>query len=339
MPRMKAVQIHRFGAEEVMQLDEVEIPSPEARQMVIKIAATSINHSDLFIRQNGNIHIGAQDLPLILGRELAGTVVEAGLSVTEFAPGQRVVALPAVQTRATGLPGSKEYTGCYAEYSLARPQDTRPLPDGIDWVTGAATPWAALTAWYVLAAAQVKAGDRVFIQAGGSGIGTFAVQFARILGAQVFATAGSDEKCARVGELGADAAINYRHKDFASEVLRLTEDRGVDAVVETVGGEALAKSLRVLAPGGRLIALGSLSGGSRDLPTALPEGRKASRFSITAFLMEETRAIAQLDKIFAWVQSGQVRVVVDRAFPLAEVAAAHRYIANRQNFGKVVLTL
>jgi len=141
------------------------------------------------------------------------------------------------------------------------------------------------------------------------------------------------------GELGADAAINYQHKDFASEVLRLTEGRGVDAVVETVGGEALAKSLRVLAPGGRLIALGSLSGGSRDLPTALPEGRKASRFSITAFLMEETRAIAQLDKIFAWVQSGQVRVVVDRAFPLAEVAAAHRYIANRQNFGKVVLTL
>ena len=197
MPPMKAVQIHRFGAEEVMQLDEVEIPSPEARQMVIKIAATSINHSDLFIRQNGNIHIGAQDLPLILGRELAGTVVEACPNVTEFAPGQRVVALPAVQTRATGLPGSKEYTGCYAEYSLARPQDTRPLPDEIDWVTGAATPWAALTAWYVLAAAQVKAGDRVFIQAGGSGIGTFAVQFARILGAQVFATAGSDEKCAR----------------------------------------------------------------------------------------------------------------------------------------------
>jgi NADPH2:quinone reductase len=134
------------------------------------------------------------------------------------------------------------------------------------------------------------------------------------------------------GELGADAAINYQHKDFASEVLRLTEGRGVDAVVETVGGEALAKSLRVLAPGGRLIALGSLSGGSRDLPTALPEGRKASRFSITAFLMEETRAIAQLDKIFAWVQSGQVRVVVDRAFPVAEVAAAHRYIANRQKF-------
>jgi NADPH2:quinone reductase len=339
MPRMKAVQIHRFGAEDVMQLDEVEIPSPEPRQMVIKIAATSINHSDLFIRQNGNIHIGPQDLPLILGRELAGTVVEIGPDVTEFAPGQRVAALPAVQTRATGLPGSKEYTGCYAEYSLARPQDTRPLPDGIDWVTGAATPWAALTAWYVLAAAQVKGGDRVFVQAGASGVGTFAVQFAKILGARVFATAGSEEKCSRVGALGAEAVINYRQKDFASELMRLTGGRGVDAVLETVAGEALQKSLRILAPGGRLIALGSLSGGARDLPATLPEGRKATRFSITAFLMEETRAIAQLDKIFGWVQSGQVRVLVDRVFQLAEVAAAHRYIAERQNFGKVVLTL
>jgi NADPH2:quinone reductase len=339
MPWMKAVQIHRFGAEDVMQLDEVEIPSPELRQMVIKIAATSINHSDLFIRQNGNIHIGPQDLPLILGRELAGTVVETGPNVTEFAPGQRVVALPAVQTRATGLPGSKEYTGCYAEYSLARPQDARALPDGIDWVTGAATPWAALTAWYVLAAAQVKAGDSVFIQAGASGVGIFAVQFAKILGARVFTTAGSDEKCERVRELGADAAINYRQKDFASELMRLTESRGVNAVVETVGGEALEKSLRVLAPVGRLVALGSLSGGSRSLPTTLPEGRTASRFSITAFLMEETRAIAQLDQIFMWIQTGRVRAVVDRVFPLADVAAAHRYIANRQNFGKIVLTV
>jgi NADPH2:quinone reductase len=339
MPRMKAVQIHRFGAEDVMQLDEVEIPAPESRQMVIKIAATSINHSDLFIRQNGNIHIGPQDLPLILGRELAGTVVEAGPNVAEFAPGDRVVALPAVQTRATGLPGSKEYTGCYAEYSLARPQDTRALPDGIDWVTGAATPWAALTAWYVLAAAQVKAGDRVFVQAGASGVGMFAVQFAKILGARVFATAGSDEKCARVAEIGADATINYREKDFAGELMRLTEGRGVDAAVETIGGEALAKSLRILAPGGRLIALGSLSGGSRALPATLAEGRKASRFSITAFLMEETRAIAQLDQIFAWIRSGQVRVLVDRVFPLADVAAAHRYIASRQNVGKVVLTV
>ena len=339
MPQMKAVQIHRFGGEEVMQMDMVEIPEPGPREMLIKIAASSVNHSDLFIRQNGNIHIGEGDLPLILGRELAGTVVEIGSGVGEYAPGQRVVALPAVQTRAAGLPGGKEYTGCYAEYALARPQDARLLPDGIPMATGAATPWVALTAWYVLAAASLKEGERVFIQAGGSGVGNFAIQFAKLLGARVLTTAGSAEKCARLVELGADAAIDYREKDFAAEVLRLTEGHGVDAVVETIGGEALEKSLHLLAPGGRLIALGSLSGGTRELPKALPQGQKAARFSITAFLMEETRAIAQLDQIFAWLQSGRIKAIVDRVFPLAEAAAAHRYIAERRNFGKVVLTL
>lgn len=338
MQTMKAMQIHRFGAEEVMQLDDVAVPSPGPREMLIKVAATSINHSDLFIRQNGNIHIGLGDLPLILGRELAGTVAEVGSGVTEYAPGQRVVALPAVQTRAAGLPGGKEYTGCYAEYALARPQDTRALPDGIDMVTGAATSWASLTAWYVLAAGRLKEGECVLIQAGGSGIGVMAIQFAKILGARVFTTA-SAEKCPRVVELGADTAIDYRHKDFEAEILRLTEGRGVDVVVETVGGESLDKSLRVLAPGGRLIALGSLSGGARDLPRGLPQGRTAARFSITAFLMEETRAIAQLDRIFELISSGRLKVIVDRVFPLAEAASAHRYIAERRNFGKVVLTL
>jgi NADPH2:quinone reductase len=339
MRSMNAMQIHRFGAEDVMQLDQVEIPSPGPREMLIRIAATSVNHSDLFIRQNGNIHIGPGDLPLILGRELAGTVTEIGSGVTEYAPGQRVVALPAVQTRAAGLPGGKEYTGCYAEYALARPQDTRLLPDGIDMVTGAAIPWVALTAWHVLAAAKLKEGDRVFIQAGGSGVGNFAIQFAKLLGTHVFTTAGSAEKCDRVIALGADAAIDYREKDFAAEVLRLTEGHGVDVVIETVGGDALDKSTRILAPGGRLIALGSLSGGARDLPKDLPHGQTAARFSITAHLMEETRAIAQLDNIFALVQSGQIRVAVDRVFPLAEAAEAHRYIAGRHNFGKVVLAL
>jgi NADPH:quinone reductase len=338
MRSMNAMQIHRFGAEDVMQMDQVEIPSPGPREMLIKIAASSVNHSDLFIRQNGNIHIGPSDLPLILGRELSGTVAEIGSGVTEFAAGQRVVALPAVQTRAAGSPGGKEYTGCYAEYALARPQDVRLLPDGVDMVTGAAVPWVALTAWYVLAAAKLKEGDRVFIQAGGSGVGNFAIQFAKLLGAHVFTTAGSAEKCSRVMELGADAAIDYRQKDFETEVLRLTERRGVDVVVETIGGEALDKSSRILAPGGRLIALGSLSGGTRDLPKDLPHGQTAARFSITAFLMEETRAMSQLDKIFELVQSGRIRVVVDRVFSLSEAALAHCYIAERHNFGKVVLT-
>ncbi len=339
MARMRALQIHRFGAEDVLQIDQVEVPEPGPHELVIKVAATSINHSDLFIRQNGNIHIGPRDLPLILGRELAGVVAAVGSDMHGFTLGQRVVALPAVQTRATGLPGSKEYTGCCAEFALARGQDTRLLPEGIDMTTGAATPWAALTAWNVLAAARVTEGDRVFVQAGSSGVGHFAVQFAKILGARVITTAGSAEKCARIAALGADAVINYKEQDFAAETLRWTDGRGVDAAVDTIGGEVLRQCFAILGDKARLIALGSLSGGSRDLPKSLPRGQSAARFSITAFLMEETRAIAQLDHIFAWIEAGRVKVMVDRVFPLAEAAAAHRYIEERRNFGKVVLTI
>jgi NADPH:quinone reductase-like Zn-dependent oxidoreductase len=166
MAQMKAVQIHRFGAEDVMQLDEVAVPVPGPREMLIKMHATSVNHSDLFIRQNGNIHIGKQDLPLILGRELAGVVAETGSNVREYKPGQRVVALPAVQTRAAGMPGGKEYTACYAEYVLARPQDARPLPEGIDMAQGVAAAWVGLTASHALRAGRLKAGETVLIPSG-----------------------------------------------------------------------------------------------------------------------------------------------------------------------------
>jgi NADPH:quinone reductase-like Zn-dependent oxidoreductase len=340
MRTMKAMQIHRFGAEDVMQLDtDVPVPEPGPREILIKCAATGINHSDLFIRENGNIHIGPGDLPLILGREMAGVVAEIGEAVSEFKPGQRVVALPAPQTRATGLPGGKEYTGCYAEYVLARPQDARLVPDGVDMVTAAATAWSWLTAWYVLEAAKIKAGDRALIHAGGSALGTAAIQLAKHVGATVMTTAGSAAKCARLKELGADVAVNYREEDFADAVPGFTDGRGLDVVVDVIAGDVLVKSLKQLAPGGRLIALGSLSGGSRELPPELPGGRMARRFSITSHLMEHTRSMEKLDEFFALIEAGKLRVIVDKVFPLSEAATAHRYIAERLNFGKVVLTV
>ena len=339
MRYMKAMQIHRFGGEDVLQCDEIPVPEPGPREMLIKVHATSVNQSDMFVRQQGNLHIGPGDLPLILGRELAGVIVEVGSNVHEYTPGQRVAVLPAVQTRAAGTPGGKEYMGGYAEYALARPQDARPLPSEIDMIVGAATPFVALTAWYVMRAGRLKEGERVFIQSGGSGLGIVAIQLAKRLGASVYTTAGSGEKCARVVELGADSAINYRKDDFAAEILRLTDGRGVDLLLETVGGEAYLRCLKLLAPGGRIIALGSTSGGAPALVGDLAPGRTARRFSITSTLMEDPHAIEQLDRIFALVLSGELKVIVDRVFPLAEVASAHRYIAERRNFGKVVLAV
>jgi NADPH2:quinone reductase len=337
MAQMKAVQIHRFGAEDVMQLDEVPVPAPGPREILIKMHATSVNHSDLFIRQNGNIHIGKQDLPLILGRELSGVVAEVGSNVKEYAPGQRVVALPAVQTRAAGLPGGKEYTACYAEYVLARPQDTRPLPDGIDFPQGVSAAWVGLTAAHSLGAGKLKAGETVLIPSGNSGVGMMAVQMAKNIGAKVFSTAGSDEKCRRVLELGADAAINHQTQDFEKETMKLTGGRGVDLVLDLIGGEGFVRALNVLAPAGRLIALGALSGGATALVKEPPPGRTAARFSITATLMEDPHAVEKLDELFALMLSGKMKVIVDRVFPLKDAPAAHRYIAERRNFGKVVL--
>ena len=338
MAQMKAVQIHRFGGEDVMQLDEVAVPSPGPREMLIKMHATSVNHSDLFIRQNGNIHIGKQDLPLILGRELSGVVAEVGSNVREYAPGQRVAALPAVQTRAAGLPGGKEYTGCYAEYVLARPQDARPLPEGLDFAHGVGAAWVGLTAAHALRAGRLKAGETVLIPSGNSGVGMMAVQLAKNLGAKVLTTAGSDEKCARVLELGADAAINHRTQDFEKETMRFTGGKGVDLVIELIGGESYVRALNILAPAGRLIALGALSGGATALVKAPPPGRTAERFSITSTLMEDPHAIEKLDEIYALMLSGKMKVIVDRVFTLAQAREAHRYIAERRNFGKVVLT-
>ncbi len=338
MALMKAVQIHRFGAEDVMQYEDVAIPSPGPRELLIKMQATSVNHSDLFIRQNGNIHIGQGDLPLILGRELSGTVAEVGSNVREFAPGQRVVALPAVQTRAAGLPGGKEYTGCYAEYVLARPQDTRPLPDGIDMEHGVAAAWVSLTAWHALRAGGLKAGETVLVHSGGSGVGVAAIQFAKHVGARVLTTTGTAEKCARALALGADAAIDYQKDDFEAKVPGLTGGKGVDLILDLLGGPAFAKSLKLLAPGGRLIALGALNGGVTALGQEPPPGRTAARFSITSTLMEDPNALKELDPIFRLIGSGRVKVIVDRVFPLRDAAQAHRYIAERRNFGKVVLT-
>jgi NADPH2:quinone reductase len=337
---MKAIQVHRFGGEEVLQLDEVPVPSPGGGELLIKVHAASVNHSDLFIRRDGNVHIGPQDLPLIPGRELAGTVVEVGDSVDEFTVGQNVVALPAVQTRAAGTPGGKEYTGCYAEYALARPQDTRLIPDGIDMVVAAAIPWVSLTAWYTMTrAGKLRAGESVLIHAGGSGVGVAGIQLARYIGARVFTTAGSAEKCERARALGAELAINYVEQDFASEILDETRGRGVDVVIDSVGGDVFAKDLHVLAPHGRVIVFGA-SGG--PIPNPLPklaDGRVVRRFSITEFLMADPHAIQQVDEFFRLVVSGDLLVVVDRVFPLADAVAAQRYVEERRNFGKVVLTM
>src|SRR5919108_2726997 len=286
---MKAIRIHKFGAtEEVLQYEDVPMPEPGSNELLIKVEAASLNRADLGLRK-GSYRVAPEALPIIPGREFAGTITKVGAGVEEFRPGQRVVAY-------TG-------TGGYAEYALAKVSETLPIPDGVDSATAAATPTVFLTAWFgLLTDGKLKAADWVLVQAGSSGVGIAAIQIAKHLGAKVITTSSGDDKCKRLRQLGADAAIDYTKQGFVAEVTRITgpaegrdqaehyqerlhpdvregvnwlhdwgivpaarrrpfpKYRGVDVVLEMIGGDIYRKSLEVLAPSGRLVSLGGAFG-------------------------------------------------------------------------------
>ncbi len=320
---MKSIRIHQFGpTEEVLQYEDIPSPEPGPQEMLVKVEAASLNRADLGLRR-GSYRIRPEDLPLTPGREFAGRVAAVGSELRGFQVGQRVVAQPGM--------------GGYAEYAVAKADKTLPVPEGVESVVAAAMPTVFLTAWFALVEeGGLKSGEQALIQAGGSGVGTAAVQIAKHIGARVITTAGTDEKCKRLHDLGADETINYTVCDFKKEVLQLTSGRGADVVLEIVGGDVYAKSLEALAPGGRLV---SIVGAAPDSPPSLTEGRKASRFSITSYLSSHPEAFKQLDTFLGQVRDKKYQVVIGRTFPLAEARAAQRYLEGREHFGKVVLTI
>jgi NADPH2:quinone reductase len=362
---MKAIRIHNFGSTaDVLQYDEVPIPEPGPNEFLVKVEAASLNRADLALRK-GAYRIAPEDLPVIPGREFSGTVAKLGPGIQKFKVGQRVVAC-------TG-------TGGYAEYALAKALEALPVPDGVDSAVAAAMPTVFLTAWFALLTdGKLKAGDWVLVQAGSSGVGMAAIQIAKHLGAKVIATSSSDDKCKSLRQLGADEVIDYTKQGLFTEAMRITTPaegrdryqerqnpdvmegvnvlhglgivpaarrrpfppyRGVDVVLEMVGGDIYQKSLQVLAPRGRLVSLGGAFGAVPDLPPSLAEGRKASRFSITNHLKakpEDFRALANFLKL---VQENKLQVIIDRSFPLAEARAAQRHLEGRGHFGKVVLRM
>jgi NADPH:quinone reductase-like Zn-dependent oxidoreductase len=195
-----------------------------------------------------------------------------------------------------------------------------------------------LTAWFgLLTDGNLKAGEWLLVQGGSSGVGTAAIQIAKHLGAHVIATTGSEEKARRLRKLGADATIDVSQNEFLPEVMRVTSGRGVDVALEMIGGEVYRKSLQALAPGGRLVSIGGAFGSTPDTPAGLPEGRKASRFSITNYLKAKPDDFTQLDEILRLLQQKKFQAVIDKSFPLSEARAAQRYLEGREHFGKVML--
>ena len=323
---MKAIRIHQFGpTEEVLQYEEVPTPEPGPGELLIKVEAASLNRADIGLRK-GTYRISADALPIIPGREFAGTVARVGANVSEFNVGQRVVAYPSL--------------GGYAEYAVAKASEVRPVPDGVSSTQAAALPTVFLTAWFgLLEDGKLKAGEWLLVQAGSSGVGNAAIQIGKHLGAKVITTSSSEEKCRRLRQLGADVTIDVSQNDFVPEVMRVTGNRGVDVILEMIGGEVYQKSLQVLAPGGRLFSIGGAFGAIPDPPPTLTEGRRASRFSITNHLKAKPQDFRQLDAILKLVQEKKFQVVIGKTFPLAETRAAQRYLEGREHFGKVMLTM
>jgi NADPH2:quinone reductase len=323
---MKAIRIHKFGpSEDVLQYEEVPTPEPGSGELLIKVEAASLNRADLGLRK-GTYRISPDALPVIPGREFAGTVAKIGADVTEFKAGDRVVAYPSL--------------GGYAEFATAKVAEVRPIPEGVTFIQAAALPTVFLTAWFgLLEDGKLKSGEWLLVQAGSSGVGTAAIQIAKHLGAKVIATTGSEDKRNKLRQLGADVAIDNSHDVFALETMRVTDNRGVDVVLEMIGGEVYEKSLQVLAPGGRLVSIGGAFGATPEPPPTLTEGRRATRFSITNHLKAKPQDFRQLDTILKLVQEKNLQAVIGKTFPLSETRNAQRYLEGREHFGKVMLTM
>ena len=337
---MKAIRIHAHGGVEQLRLDELEAPKLGPYQLLVEVKAAALNRLDIFVRKG----IPGVPLPVIMGADAAGVVREIGSQVTRFKPGDRVLGQPGAGCGLCqqckdgrenyclkyGIAG-EHFDGYQAELIALDESMVFPMPSGISFEEGAAIPLVYLTAWEMLVnKAHVKPGDTVLVIAASSGVGSAAVEIAKLYGARVIATAGT-AKLEKAKALGADAVLDHYKQDIAKEIKSLTAGRGVDIVIDHVGLATWQASLRSLAKGGQLILCGSTSG---------PEVKLDLRF---LFLRQQSVIGSTMGRrgdllhVLKHVEAGNLRGIVDKVFPFTEVAAAHAHLESGQQFGKVVL--
>ena len=321
---MRAVLVYTSDKGRRVQIDEVPTPTPRPDQMLVRVEATSINFADL---SHG---IGRQpqgNEPFTPGLDIAGTVEAVGPEVTGWKEGDPVMALAS--------------RGAYAEFAPVRPVLACHTPSGMSIQEAASIPCVFLTAWYGLTKfAGTKSGGTVLIHAGGSGVGVAGIQIARALGARVLTSAGSDAKLAKAQELGAEAGVNYSTQDLTAELQRLTDGRGVDVVLDPVGGPIFDATLPALATGGRVVTAGGTAGARSDFDQAAldAKGQSVQQMGVFNDAAADTNQ-SGWTQLRAWFEDGTLRPVVDSVFPWTQVEAAQRLLADRAAFGKVVLTV
>jgi len=340
---MKAIVIPKHGGPEVLHYTEIPQPKPGPAEVLVRVRACALNHLDLWVRRGmPNIHF---NLPLVPGSDIAGEVAAAGEPANRVRVGEKVVLAPGVscgeceacsagndnQCRKYTLFGYGLNGGC-AEYVVAPEANVLPMPPGLTFEEAASVPLVFLTAWHMLLTrAQLKPGEDVLVLGAGSGIGSAAIQIAKLIGARVIATAGSAAKLAKARELGADDVIDHSTQKIADEVRRLTSRRGVDVVFEHVGVATWEQSIMSLATGGRLVTCGATTGAAAQLDLRYLFARQLSLLG--SFMGSR----GELFTVLKLIGEKKLRPVVDRVFPLAEARLAHEYLEGRAQFGKVVL--
>lgn len=340
---MKGVIFEQHGGPEVLKLADVPDPQIKANEVLVEVRACALNHLDVWVR-NGLPGIKIP-LPHILGNDVAGVVREVGGLVTWTSPGDEVMLQPGVSCghcaeclagrdnmcRDYDIIGSGRHGG-YAELIAVPGVNVIQKPSNLSWEEAAALPLVTLTAWHMLVArAQVQPGEQVLVHAAGSGVGSVGIQIAKLHGARVIATASSDEKLAKAREIGADETINYTREDWPKEVRRLTNGRGVDVVFEHTGAATWPGSILSLRKGGRLVTCGATSG--FDAKTDL----RHVFYRHLTILGSMMGSKADLLTAMKFIESGQIRAVVDQAMPLSEARRAHELMEDRAQFGKLVL--
>ena len=321
---MKAVRVHVCGGPESLRYDDIDLPTPQGGEALVRIAAAGVNFIDV---QHRTGRYKPPALPFTLGSEAAGTVTAVGAGVTEVAVGDRVAYAMVL--------------GAYADYAIVPARRLVKLPAAIDFETAAAVMLQGLTAHYLTHSTYaIKPGDTALVHAAAGGVGQLITQVAKLRGATVYGTVGSAAKAELARRAGAAATIDYTRQDFAAEIKRLTAGRGVDVVYDSVGKDTFDKSLDCLRPRGYLALFGFSSGPVAPFDPAVL-GYKGSLFltrpGLNQYIATRDELVGRAQDLFAWLAAGTLAVTIDQVLLLAEAARAHRDLEARRTAGKVLV--
>jgi NADPH:quinone reductase-like Zn-dependent oxidoreductase len=340
---MKAARIHQHGGPDVLVVEEIPEPKIRADQVLVRVRACALNHLDLFVR--AGIPGMKFPMPRILGSDIAGEVVAVGELCERVKPGWRILLSPGLSCRQCEacLSGNDNLCRRFTMFGyaidggntelLAAPEySVIQIPDDLSFEEAAAAPLVFLTAWHMLMArTKLQPGEDVLVLAASSGVGTAAIQIAKMFQCRVIATAGSQDKMARARELGADHVIDHYRQDIGAEVKRITGKRGVDVVVEHVGIATWQKSLESMAPAGRLVTCGATTGYDARVDLRYLFSKQ---WSLLGSFMG---TMGELHQVLKFVFRKQLKPIVDRVYPLSQIREAHQRLENKEQFGKVIV--